>query len=69
MEKPEIARRLAQRSGVSPGEAADRLDRIVCQILQKVHRGQAAPLPGLGVFLLGADGRIRFEKMESWDDE
>ncbi|MBV9506062.1 MAG: HU family DNA-binding protein [Acidobacteriia bacterium] len=69
MEKPEIARRLAQESGVSAGEAADRLDRIVYQVLQKVNHGEEARWPGLGVFLRGADGRIRFEKTGSWQDE
>jgi nucleoid DNA-binding protein len=65
MEKPEIVRRLAQRSGVSPGEAADRLDKIVYQILEKLRHGQSAPLPGLGLFHVGADGRIKFQRSKA----
>jgi nucleoid DNA-binding protein len=62
MRKPEMARRLARRSGVSAAQAADRLDRAVYQILEKLRRGQEAPLPGLGKFRIGADGKIRFQR-------
>jgi nucleoid DNA-binding protein len=62
MKKPELAKRMARRSGVSEAEAADQLDRVVHQILQKLRRGQEAPLPGLGKFRVGHDGKISFEQ-------
>ena len=62
MKKSELARRLARRKGVSPAEAADELDRVVHQILAKLRKGQAAPLPGLGNFLPQPQGGFRFQK-------
>ena len=47
MKKPQIAGRLAKRSGVSKAAAADQLDRVVNDILSQLRSGQAAPLPGL----------------------
>jgi nucleoid DNA-binding protein len=61
MKKPEIAKRLARRSGESRGQAADRLDGVVRQIMSKLRRGEEAPLPGLGKFKVGEDGRVNFE--------
>ena len=58
MKKPDIARRMARGSGVSTSEAADRLDRLVHELLQDLRRGKEARLPGLGRFLLSQDGRI-----------
>jgi nucleoid DNA-binding protein len=62
MRKPEMAKRLARRSGGSAAEAADRLDRAVYQILEKLRQGQEAPLPGLGKFHIGRNGKIHFEQ-------
>ena len=62
MDKPELAKRMARRSKVTEAEAADRLDRVVNQILEKLRSGQEAPLPGLGKFHVGSDGRISFEQ-------
>ena len=62
MKKPEIAKRLARHSGVTQGEAADRLDSVVRDILSRIRRGQDAPLPGLGRFRQGRDGTIMFER-------
>ncbi|MGD0500541.1 MAG: HU family DNA-binding protein [Bryobacteraceae bacterium] len=62
MRKPEIARRVARKSGVSDGEAADRLDHIVCEILSRLRHGKDASLPGLGRFTSGPDGRVSFER-------
>jgi nucleoid DNA-binding protein len=62
MKKPEISKRMARQSGVSPAEAADRLDRVVHQILSDLRKGKPAPLPGLGKFTQAADGSIRFER-------
>jgi nucleoid DNA-binding protein len=62
MKKPEIARRLARQSGVTEAEAADRLDRVVHEILTGVRDGQRPSLPGLGRFHSGADGKLRFQR-------
>ena len=63
MRKADIARRIAQAAGVSEAEAADRLDRVVSQILENLRRGRPASLPGLGEFKAGADGRTAFEPL------
>jgi nucleoid DNA-binding protein len=65
MKKLDLARRLARRSGLTEAEAADRLDRVVQQILQKLRRGQDVPLPGLGRFRPGPGGKVRFEEDRS----
>jgi nucleoid DNA-binding protein len=62
MKKPQIARRLAKRSGVTRAEAADQLDRVVHEILSDLRRGQPASLPGLGVFLPGSIWEFQFDK-------
>lgn len=62
MKKPELAKRLARRSGLSEAKAADRLDRVVYQILENLRRGHEAPLPGLGKVQIGRNGKIRFER-------
>ena len=61
MKKPDIAKRLARQAGVTQGEAADRLDRVVRQILTDVRRGKETPLPGLGSFVRGPDGKVHFK--------
>ncbi len=61
MKKPELARRLAKRSGITKAEAADELDRVVHRIVANLRRGKAAPLPGLGKLTTGPDGEIRFD--------
>jgi nucleoid DNA-binding protein len=60
MKKPDIAKRMARESGMSEAEAADRLDRVVHQILSNLRRGRPSPLPGLGKFT-STDGVIEFE--------
>jgi nucleoid DNA-binding protein len=62
MKKPEIAKIMARQSGGTEGEAADRLDRIVQEILDGLRRGQSTRLPGLGSFRQGADGRPSFQR-------
>jgi nucleoid DNA-binding protein len=61
MKKPEIARDLARRTGVTEAEAADRLDRVVHDILSKLRSGKPASLPGLGRFTAGPDGKVKFQ--------
>lgn len=61
MKKPDIAKRWARQSGVTEAEAADRLDRVVRQILAQLQEQREAPLPGVGRFLLGPGGKVMFE--------
>jgi len=65
MKKPEIAKRMARRAGVTKGEAADRVDRVVSQLLARLRKGKDAELPGLGRFTQGPDGRLSFERERS----
>jgi hypothetical protein len=51
MRKTQLAGRLARQSGVTKAEAADRLDRVVHQIVTNLRKGRVAMLPGLGQFL------------------
>jgi nucleoid DNA-binding protein len=62
MKKQDIAKRIARQSGVSRAVAADRLDRVVNQILADLRRGRKTSLPGLGTFSQDADGRALFER-------
>jgi nucleoid DNA-binding protein len=62
MKKPDIARRMARAAKVTEAEAADRLDRMVHQILSRLKEGKEAPLPGLGTFLPHRNGTVRFQK-------
>jgi nucleoid DNA-binding protein len=61
MNKPEIARQLAREGGVSSAEAADHFDRLACDVLTTLKRGEALTLPGMGAFSHASGGRIRFE--------
>ncbi len=62
MNKAEIVNRLAVQSGITRAEAADQLDRVVHDIIARLRRKRVAPLPGLGLFKLGPNGSIQFEK-------
>ena len=62
MKKPQIAKRLAKRAGVSRAEAADQLDRVINDIVTQLRSGQAAPLPGLGKFVPGRTWEFQFDK-------
>jgi hypothetical protein len=53
MKKEQLAKRLAQESGISTAAAADQLDGIFAGILKRLRRGHKARLPGLGTFLPG----------------
>jgi nucleoid DNA-binding protein len=61
MKKPEIVKRMARQSGVSTGEAADRLDCAVRHILAELRRRHESPFPGLGRFMRDDRGAVRFE--------
>jgi nucleoid DNA-binding protein len=62
MKKPEIAKKMARQSGGTQGQAADRLDRLVQEILDGVRQGKETRLPGLGCFRPGAGGRLAFQR-------
>ncbi len=62
MKKSEIAKKMARQSGGTKGEAADRLDRMVQEILDGLRQGRETRLPGLGCFRSGADGRLVFKR-------
>jgi nucleoid DNA-binding protein len=62
MRKPEIAKRMARQAGVTEGEAADRLDCVVREILARLRMGREANLPGLGRLTTGPDGKVSFRK-------
>jgi nucleoid DNA-binding protein len=62
MKKPEIAKKMARQSGGTCGEAADRLDRLVQEILDGVRQGKKTRFPGLGCFRPGAGGRVAFQR-------
>lgn len=59
MKKQDIAVRLARKAGVSRAAAADRLDRLIHDILTELKRGNPVSLPGLGTFTPGK--RLNFE--------
>ena len=59
MRKQGIAARLARKARLSRAAAADRLDRIIHDILAELKRGNPVALPGLGTFTPG--DRINFE--------
>ena len=61
MNKSELATRLARQSHVSKAEAADRVDRVVHQIILKLRKGKPARLPGLGSFFPGEQWGFRFD--------
>jgi nucleoid DNA-binding protein len=62
---------MARQSGVTKAEAADRLDRVVHQIVTRLRKGHVAALPGLGHFeppkSRGEAWVFKFEKDRSGD--
>ena len=61
MTKQQLAARLARRERLCPAAAADKLDRVIHEILHKLKKGEAVPMPGLGTFLPGKKPGFRFE--------
>ena len=62
MNKSDIAKGLAEASGLTEAEAADRLDRVVHDIVSKLRRGESAPFPGLGKFTPQPGGKVTFRR-------
>jgi nucleoid DNA-binding protein len=61
MNKSELAKRLAKQKHLSRAEAADRVDRVVHQIVFKLRKGKPARFPGLGSFFPGEKRGFRFD--------
>ena len=55
MKKEELTNEIARRSKISRAAAADQLDRMVEEILQRVRRGEPADIPGLGILRPGKE--------------
>ncbi len=53
MKKQDLATRLARKTRVSRAAAADRLDRIIHDILAELKKGNPVSLPGLGTLTPG----------------
>lgn len=51
MEKKDFTKRYARRTGSTPAEAADQIDRVVNDLLLRLRAGERASLPGLGTLL------------------
>ncbi len=60
MNKRELARQLARNTGVTRGEAADQIDRLVNDVLKQLRTGRPADLPGFGSFAINSSGQIEF---------
>ena len=59
-----LIKRLAAASEVTPGKAADELDKIIHEIVRKLRDGESARLPGLGHFKPGRVPQFRPEKSD-----
>lgn len=53
-----LIKKLARRADVSEAIAADSLDKLVYQIVQKLRSGQPAHVPGLATLIQKSDGRV-----------
>ena len=49
-----VIRQLAKNSSVTPAKAADQVDKVVHKLLQKLRKGEVAPLPGVGILTPGS---------------
>ncbi len=65
MRKQDLAARLARKARLSRAAAADRLDRIIHDILAELKRGKPVPLPGLGTFTPGERPGFEFDKQKA----
>jgi nucleoid DNA-binding protein len=55
MKRSDLTDRIARQGRTTREEAADRLDRVVHDLIQRLRRGQRVSLPGLGE--LSADSK------------
>ena len=56
MKQDELARQIAKQTQTSPAEAADRLDRVIHDLIRKMKQGKRTALPGLGELAPGQKG-------------
>ncbi len=62
MKRRKLECELARSTGITRAEAADQIDQMVSNILQRLRSGESARLPGFGQLRCGADGKIEFLK-------
>jgi nucleoid DNA-binding protein len=62
MKKEQLARQLAKESKITAAAAADQVDRILNDILERIRRGRSASLPGLGTFAPGQKKDFQFDR-------
>ena len=48
MRKRELSEQLARQSHLSKAEAADRVDRVIHDLVKRLRRGEEVTMPGLG---------------------
>jgi nucleoid DNA-binding protein len=65
MKNTDLAKQLAQETGVSHEQAADQLDEVITSILKSLRKGRPARLPGLGQFHRDNQGGLRFTEIRS----
>lgn len=51
MKREELAKKLAQKTGLSDSAARNEVDELVHNILHKLRKGQQVKLPGVGKLL------------------
>ncbi|MEO7144294.1 MAG: HU family DNA-binding protein [Bryobacteraceae bacterium] len=56
MRKNELSERLAREVHLSKAKAADRVDRVVHDLMKRLRKGEAVSLPGLGKLSTGKTG-------------
>jgi nucleoid DNA-binding protein len=49
-----LVEQLARESRLSNAEAAERVDRAVCDVLRRLKRGRSVHIPGVGRLIAGA---------------
>ncbi len=62
MEKKDLAKRYAQRTGATPAQAADQIDRVIHDLLRRLRSGEPASLPGFGTLLPNDNTDLKFDQ-------
>jgi len=57
-----VIRELVKNLSVTPGEAADQVDKFVHDLRRKLRKGEQAFVPGIGVLTPGSDSQIIKER-------